>query len=80
MISTILVTGGTGNLGSEVVRQLVAAGVSVRALVRNPQKAAGLPPGVTPVARPVAGMLTALVTSELLQATIPVRFCVVLSE
>ncbi|HLL53178.1 MAG TPA: SDR family oxidoreductase [Myxococcaceae bacterium] len=38
----ILVTGATGTTGSEVVKQLAAAGVQVRALVRNPQKAAGL--------------------------------------
>src|SRR5688572_9309121 len=35
----ILVTGATGTVGSEVVRQLVAAGRTVRAFVRTPQKA-----------------------------------------
>ena len=35
----ILVTGGTGLIGSEVLRLLSEAGVSARALVRNPQKA-----------------------------------------
>lgn len=35
----ILITGATGNVGSEVLRQLVARGAPVRALVRNPQKA-----------------------------------------
>lgn len=35
----ILVTGATGTVGSEVVRQLRAAGVPVRAGVRSPQKA-----------------------------------------
>ncbi|CAL9421818.1 NAD(P)H azoreductase [Actinosynnema sp. ALI-1.44] len=33
---TVLVTGATGNVGSEVVRALVALGVEVRALVRSP--------------------------------------------
>lgn len=35
----VFVTGGTGQLGSEVVRQLVAAGHEVVALVRNPDRA-----------------------------------------
>lgn len=35
----ILVTGATGTVGSEVVKQLVAAGQKVRALVRDPKKA-----------------------------------------
>ncbi len=38
----ILITGATGNSGRELVRQLVAAGQRVRALVRNPAKAADL--------------------------------------
>jgi uncharacterized protein YbjT (DUF2867 family) len=42
----ILVTGATGNIGSEVVRQLVGAGVAVRVLTRDPAKAAKLGPGV----------------------------------
>lgn len=36
----ILVTGATGNVGSEVVSQLIATGCHVRALVRDPLKAA----------------------------------------
>jgi uncharacterized protein YbjT (DUF2867 family) len=40
----ILVTGATGTVGSETLRQLAAAGLPARALVRNPQKAAGLLP------------------------------------
>ena len=36
----ILITGATGNNGRELVRQLAAAGQRVRALVRNPAKAA----------------------------------------
>ncbi|MET7302463.1 NAD(P)H-binding protein [Embleya sp. NPDC005575] len=38
----ILVTGATGNVGRQVVDQLLAAGVAVRALARRPE-AAGLP-------------------------------------
>ena len=41
-MSVILVTGATGTTGSEVVRQLSARGVRVRALVRDLKKAAGL--------------------------------------
>ena len=37
---TILVTGATGNIGHHVVDQLVQRGAPVRALVRNPAKAA----------------------------------------
>ncbi|MAZ33448.1 MULTISPECIES: NmrA/HSCARG family protein [unclassified Thalassospira] len=36
---TILVTGATGNVGSNVVEQLVKRGADVRALVRDPSKA-----------------------------------------
>lgn len=43
----ILVTGATGNNGSEIVKQLSAAGAPVRALVRNPAKATAIQgPGV----------------------------------
>jgi uncharacterized protein YbjT (DUF2867 family) len=38
----ILVTGATGLVGGAVVRQLAAQGVAVRALVRSPERAAGL--------------------------------------
>jgi uncharacterized protein YbjT (DUF2867 family) len=37
----ILVTGATGTIGSEVLRQLLAAGHPVRALTRSPAKLAG---------------------------------------
>ncbi len=39
----ILVTGATGTVGGEVVKQLVESGGKLRALVRNPAKAARLP-------------------------------------
>jgi uncharacterized protein YbjT (DUF2867 family) len=42
---TILVTGATGNVGRNVVEQLVKRGADVRALVRDPSKAA-FPAGV----------------------------------
>ncbi|WUR11040.1 NmrA/HSCARG family protein [[Empedobacter] haloabium] len=42
---TILVTGATGNVGRNVVAQLVQRGATVRALVRNPASA-NLPAGV----------------------------------
>ncbi len=45
--TVILVVGATGNVGREVVRQLAAAGVPLRALVRNPAKASHIRlPGV----------------------------------
>ena len=42
------VAGSTGNVGSELVRQLAAAGQPVRALTRRPESA-DLPPGATAV-------------------------------
>jgi len=39
----ILVTGATGLNGSEIVRRLSASNIAVRALIRNPAKAATLP-------------------------------------
>jgi uncharacterized protein YbjT (DUF2867 family) len=47
-MSTILVTGAGGGLGSNVVRAATGRGHRVRALVRDPQKTQ-LPEGVTPV-------------------------------
>ena len=38
----ILITGATGQVGSEAAKALVAAGAVVRALVRNPSGSAGL--------------------------------------
>ncbi len=45
---TILVTGATGNVGRQVVEQLVKRGADVRALVRDPAKA-NFPAGVNAV-------------------------------
>jgi uncharacterized protein YbjT (DUF2867 family) len=42
---TVLVLGGTGKVGRNVVSGLLEAGIAVRALVRTPLRA-GLPPGV----------------------------------
>ncbi len=42
----ILVTGATGDIGGEVVRQVLATGEKVRVLARDPAKAAKLGPGV----------------------------------
>ena len=44
---TILVTGSTGNVGSEVLKQLGKRNVEIRALVRKPD--AKLPKGVEAV-------------------------------
>ncbi|MBA3271607.1 MAG: NmrA family NAD(P)-binding protein [Acidobacteria bacterium] len=45
----ILVTGGTGTVGSHVVQALVGQGAQVSVLTRDPNKAAGLPAGVKAV-------------------------------
>ena len=44
---SVLVTAATGNVGTVVVKQLVAAGMDVRAFTRSPEKAT-FAPGVTP--------------------------------
>jgi uncharacterized protein YbjT (DUF2867 family) len=44
----ILVTGGTGTIGSQVLAHLEGRGVDVRALTRSPGEAR-VPSGVTPV-------------------------------
>ena len=43
----ILVTGGTGTVGSHVVANLAAAGHDTRVLTRSPEKVGALPNGVT---------------------------------
>ena len=45
----VLVTGGTGTVGSQVVRQLMPRGVGIQVLSRNPTKLKLLPSGVTAV-------------------------------
>lgn len=45
----ILVTGGTGTVGSHVTRELAARGARVSVLTRNPAKAKNLPSGVKAV-------------------------------
>jgi len=46
---SILVTGGTGTVGSQVVRELLSRGEQVRVLTRDAAKAKNLPAGATPV-------------------------------
>jgi uncharacterized protein YbjT (DUF2867 family) len=47
MAEIILITGATGNIGGETLRQLAVSGIPVRALVRNRAKAASIDrPGV----------------------------------
>jgi uncharacterized protein YbjT (DUF2867 family) len=45
----VLVLGGTGTVGSQVVRELLARGVDVRVLTRDLEKSKGLPRGAQPV-------------------------------
>jgi len=47
----ILVTGATGKVGSQLIEQLAAAGEPVRALVRDPEKAARMLPADVELAR-----------------------------
>lgn len=46
----VLVTGGTGTVGSQVVRVLMSRGVGIQVLSRDPAKLKSLPSGVTGVA------------------------------
>ncbi len=52
-MNRILVVGGTGNVGRQLLSQLVANGASVRALARNPETA-----GFSPEVHAVCGDLT----------------------
>lgn len=45
----ILVTGGTGTVGSHVTRELAARAAQVSVLTRNPAKVKNLPSGVKAV-------------------------------
>ena len=47
---TFLITGATGNVGGELVTQLIDAGHRVRAYVRNPNKARQQLPQVAEIA------------------------------
>ncbi|MDA0637240.1 NAD(P)H-binding protein [Nonomuraea sp. MCN248] len=70
-MSTILVTGATGNVGGHVVNELARAGLEVRALVRDPAKAR-LPDEV----EVVAGDLTRPETLEPALAGVETAFLV----
>jgi hypothetical protein len=61
---TVLLVGGTGRTGRRVLAQLVARGVSVRAIVRS---ASGLPAGITgnPGVTPIEASLLSLSDLEL---------------
>jgi uncharacterized protein YbjT (DUF2867 family) len=54
----ILVTGGTGTVGSQVVRELLSRGAQVRVLTRDPAKAHKLPVGVKAVTGDLAKVET----------------------
>jgi uncharacterized protein YbjT (DUF2867 family) len=76
---TILVTGATGNVGRQVVEQLVKRGADVHALVRNPAKA-NLTPGVNVVqgdlldVDSLRGAFSGVSTLFLLNAVVPDEF------
>jgi len=76
---TILVTGATGNVGRQVVQQLVQRGAAVRALVRNPEKA-DFPAGVDVVQGDLLDVdalraaFTGVKTLFLLNAVVPDEF------
>jgi dihydroflavonol-4-reductase len=48
-LTTVLITGATGQVGNAITRRLAADGVEPRALVRSPERAKALPAGVQPV-------------------------------
>ncbi|MBL6079643.1 NmrA/HSCARG family protein [Belnapia sp. T18] len=76
---TILVTGATGTVGRQVVKQLVSRGADLRALVREPSKAT-LPAGVAAVqgnlldVDSLRGALSGVSTLFLLNAVVPDEF------
>ena len=73
---TVLVTGGTGNIGSQVLTRLAGAGVELRALTRSPDKAR-FPEGVVAVRGDLSdvdamrGALAGVSTMFLLAANVP---------
>ena len=64
---TILVTGATGNVGRQVIQQLIQRGAKVRALVRNPASA-NLPNGVEVVQGDRTSAATIEKATELMRA------------
>src|SRR4051812_15964959 len=78
-LMTILVTGATGNIGRNVIEQLVARGADVRALVRDPAKA-DFPEGVAVVQGDLLDVdamrsaLSGVSTLFLLNAVVPDEF------
>ena len=76
---TILVTGATGTIGSQILGQLAGKGVDIRALVREPEKAR-LPQGVTAVkgdmldVESMRAALSGVRTLFLLNAVVPDEF------
>src|SRR5256714_15117236 len=76
---TILVTGATGNVGRQVVEQLVKSGADVRALVRDPAKA-DFPAGVAAVkgdlldVDSIRSAFSGVSTLFLLNAVVPEEF------
>jgi uncharacterized protein YbjT (DUF2867 family) len=78
-LMTILVTGATGNIGRNVIDQLVARGADVRALVRDPAKA-DFPAGVAVVqgdlldVDTLRGAMSGVSTLFLLNAVVPDEF------
>ena len=76
---TILVTGATGTIGSQIVGQLAGKGADIRALVREPEKAR-LPQGVTAMkgdmldVESMRAALSGVGTLFLLNAVVPDEF------
>ena len=70
-MSFILVTGATGTIGAHLVKNLIAAGVRPRVLVRDPAKAAALGSTVDVVRGDLDNDPATLATSPLGVASLP---------